>query len=59
MEAVSFLQSIPWYAWIAIVAIVCGFITKLVAMNQQHAERMAAIQAGMNPDAKPPAMEEL
>jgi hypothetical protein len=50
MEHVSILQLIPWYGWIAIVAIICGTVTKAMAMSHRHRERMAMIQVGMHPD---------
>lgn len=46
----SILESIPWYAWIAIVAIVCGTVSKVIAMSHRHRERMMMIQVGMRPD---------
>jgi hypothetical protein len=49
-ETVSILASIPWFAWIAIVAILCGTVSKVIAMSHRHRERMAMIQAGMHPD---------
>ncbi|WP_435005087.1 hypothetical protein P12x_002978 [Tundrisphaera lichenicola] len=49
---VQFLTGIPWFAWIAIVAIVCGSISAIIAQCQRHFERMAMIQHGMNPDDK-------
>jgi hypothetical protein len=57
--AVSFLQAIPWFAWIPIVAIIGGIVTKVISMQHCHTERMAMIQAGMDPDAKEPAREEV
>lgn len=55
VHVTQFLTSIPWFAWIAIVAIVCGAVTKIVAMRQEHVERMAQIQQGYAPDTKKPA----
>ncbi len=49
----SVLTSIPWFAWIAIVAIVSGTVSKSIAMSHRHRERMAMIQMGMNPDGPP------
>jgi hypothetical protein len=48
----SILQSIPWFAWIPIVAIICGTIGGIVKSVQQHDERMAMIRMGMHPDLK-------
>lgn len=42
--------SIPWYAWIAIIAIVGGLISGLTKMVIAHREKMALIAQGMNPD---------
>jgi hypothetical protein len=54
-EVGSFLQGIPWFAWIPILAIVLGIssgtITRLIEMRHRHTERMAMIRAGMHPDA--------
>jgi hypothetical protein len=49
---VTILNSIPWFAWIPIVAIICGSIHGLVCTVNKHNERMAMIRMGMNPDAK-------
>ncbi len=52
MEQVnSVLVSIPWFAWIAIVAIISETVRKTICMSHRHRERMAMIQMGMNPDA--------
>jgi hypothetical protein len=48
---VSILNCLPWFAWIAIVAIVCGTIDDLLKRSIKHRERMAMIQHGINPDA--------
>jgi hypothetical protein len=48
---VSILNSLPWFAWIAIVAVVCGTIDDLLKRSIKHRERMAMIQQGINPDA--------
>jgi hypothetical protein len=48
---VSILNALPWFAWIAIVAIVSGTIGDLLKRSIQHRERMAMIQRGINPDA--------
>jgi hypothetical protein len=50
-SAVSVLNAMPWFAWIAIVAIVCGTIGDLLKRSISHRERMAMIQRGINPDA--------
>jgi hypothetical protein len=47
------LASMPWFAWIAIVAIVCGSFSEIVKAALRHNERMAMIRMGLNPDATP------
>ena len=53
-ESLSLLHSIPWFAWMLIVAIVGGItsgtIVKLVELRHRHTERMTMIRAGMHPD---------
>ena len=49
---VSILNALPWFAWIAIVAIVCGTTGDLLKRSIKHRERMAMIRQGMNPDAR-------
>lgn len=46
----TFLGLIPWFGWVAIVAIISGAITTTVTHGRVHRERMAMIQAGMHPD---------
>jgi hypothetical protein len=48
----SIFSAIPWFAWIPIVAIVCGTIAGIVKSVQHHDERMAMIRMGMHPDHK-------
>jgi hypothetical protein len=45
------LSTIPWFGWIAIVAIVCSAVSQCLRWRYQHAERMEMIRQGMNPDA--------
>lgn len=45
------LSSMPWFGWIAIVAMVVGGVNTLVAGWIRHVERMALIRQGINPDA--------
>ena len=45
----EFLMGIPWFAWIVIVAIVCGSISQTIAQCQKHFERMAMIRHGFDP----------
>jgi len=49
---ISILNAFPWFAWIPIVAIICGTIAGVVKSVQCHNERMAMIRMGMHPDAK-------
>ena len=48
----SIFSAIPWFAWIPIVAIICGTIGGVVNSVHKHNERMAMIRMGMHPDAK-------
>lgn len=50
--ASTILNAIPWFAWIPIVAIICGTISGVVASMHRHTERMAMIRMGMHPDGK-------
>ena len=43
------LTSIPWYGWVAIVAIVCSALVKIVTNIHRHEERMAMIEKGQDP----------
>ncbi len=47
------LEGIPWYAWIAIIAIIGGTVSSLVRVILRHQERMERIRRGMDPDSKP------
>ena len=49
-ELFHWLSGMPWFGWVAIVAIVSGCITGIVKMRYQHAERMEMIRHGINPD---------
>jgi hypothetical protein len=49
---IAILNTIPWFAWIPIVAIICGTVAGVVKSITCHNERMAMIRMGMNPDAK-------
>ena len=41
----------PWWAWFGIAGI-CASVIRSLAKNR-HAERMAMIEKGLNPDEKP------
>ncbi len=45
----DFLKSIPWFAWVAIVAIVAGAFQGIVKAMHRHEEKMAMIKQGMDP----------
>jgi hypothetical protein len=53
MQAVEVVAySIPWFAWIPIIAIVCASASGIIKMLIVHRERMAMIRMGIHPDAK-------
>jgi hypothetical protein len=43
------LVGIPWFAWIAIVAILGGITSGIIKMILRHSERMEMIERGINP----------
>lgn len=47
------IQSLPWFGWVAIVAIVMGGVNGVVSALARHRERMAMIRQGMHPDVAP------
>jgi hypothetical protein len=50
-NAITLLNAMPWYAWVAIAGMVCGCITGVIKLKDQHRERMEMIRQGMHPDA--------
>ena len=50
-SVVMLLSALPWFAWIAIVAIISGTIDGVFKRTIKHRERMAMIQHGIHPDA--------
>lgn len=48
---VDVINAMPWYAWVAIVAIIGGTVTGVVNGLIHHRERMAMLNQGINPDA--------
>ena len=58
-QLASSVASMPWFGWVAIVAVVCGTITKVVSMSHEHFERMAMIQQGLDPRSKGPRQPEV
>ena len=52
MEALAeLIGKLPWFAWVAIVAILGGTATSIVTARMRHTERMAMIDAGLDPDS--------
>lgn len=47
-------SALPWWAWIAIVAMVCGSTTDFLKRRYRHLERMEMIRQGINPDGGKP-----
>lgn len=45
----AILNAIPWFGWVAIVAIISGALTAMVRAGYKHQERMAMIRNGMDP----------
>lgn len=52
MHSFSGFDFMPWFGWIAIVAIVSGAVQAIVKSMITHRERMAMIGQGMYPDAE-------
>ena len=50
-SAVPILATLPWFAWIAIVAIVSGSVCGTLKTLIIHRERMAMIRHGIHPDS--------
>ena len=46
---VEFLKSLPWYAWIAITAIISSAVVSIFKGIHRHDERMAMIKQDMDP----------
>jgi len=46
------LESIPWYGWVAIIAIVSGCAVQITRRAHEHEERMAKIERGLDPDRR-------
>jgi hypothetical protein len=67
MQAITIIERIPWFGWVAIVAIICGTITQIVKLAIHHRERMEMFRMGMHLDSpapspsdeKPPVQEEV
>ena len=48
------VAAMPWYGWIALVAVLGGTVISLVTASQRHQERMEKIKKGIDPDAGGP-----
>ena len=46
---IDVLGSLPWFAWIAIVAIMGGTAQSITKAIHHHRQRMELIQQGMDP----------
>ena len=47
------LHALPWFAWIAIAAIIGATVRRVVKMSQLHRERMEMIRQGLDPGEAP------
>lgn len=45
------IEALPWYAWVAIVAVIGGSISSTIVRWMSHRERMEMIRHGMHPDS--------
>jgi hypothetical protein len=54
-EVIHWLGGMPWFGWIAIVAIVSGCVTGTISSVLSHRQKMEMIRQGMHPDTPPPA----
>ena len=46
---IELLRALPWFAWIAIVAIVGTTVRSVIKANHHHQQRMELIHQGMDP----------
>ncbi|MFT7484721.1 MAG: hypothetical protein ACI9F9_000565 [Candidatus Paceibacteria bacterium] len=49
----SLLLSIPWFAWIAIIALIGQTVSAAIRMSHEHDERMESIRLGMAVERRP------
>ncbi|MCA9319602.1 MAG: hypothetical protein KDB53_02645 [Planctomycetes bacterium] len=49
----DYIYAIPWYAIVAIIAIVGGITSSIVRSKHRHAERMEMIKRGQDPGRPP------
>ncbi len=54
-DLAQILGALPWFAWVAIVAIVFGCLSGIIQGARTHRERLEMIRQGMHPDAQPGA----
>jgi hypothetical protein len=45
------VRDIPWYGWIAIVAIISGTTRSVIAASHRHEQRMEMIKRGLDPSS--------
>jgi hypothetical protein len=50
MAATNWMIQMPWFAWIALAAIIGGIVDSTIKSLIRHRERMAMIEHGMHPD---------
>jgi hypothetical protein len=46
----DWLATLPWFAWVAIVGIICGTLSGCLGAHYRHRERIEMIRQGMDPD---------
>ncbi len=51
------LNALPWFAWIAIVAIIGGTVRRAQKARHEHVERMGMIDQGLDPRLPPDSDE--
>ena len=49
----DYLYAIPWYALVALCAIIGGTIANIVRSRHRHVERMELIKRGKDPGREP------
>jgi len=45
------VSEMPWFGWVAIVAILGGVVRSIIAASQRHEQRLEMIKRGMDPSA--------
>lgn len=46
----ALVDMLPWYAWVAMVAIICSSWSSMAKASHRHQERMALIRQGKDPE---------